>query len=83
METKQSVVAHAQTNISRLQEAFHRIGFATSRGQEIPRLWFAAILASVRSALVCSSQKVEDHDVDSGGAESSQLQVAGDHELVI
>ena len=70
VKANQSIVAHAQTNISRLQETFHRIGFATTRGQEIPGLWFAAVLARIRSAWVCSSQVIEDHDVDSGWAET-------------
>ena len=76
-------MAHAQADISRLQEAFRRIGLATSCGQVIPRLWFAAILASIQSALVRSSEIVKDHDVDRGWTESSQLQVVGDHELII
>ena len=59
-KAEQSVVAHAQTNVSHLQATFHRIGFATSRGQDIPGRWFAAVLARIRSALVCSSQVIED-----------------------
>ena len=38
---------------------------------------FAAVLASIRSALVCPSEIVKDHGVDRGWAESGQLQVVG------
>ena len=76
-------MAHAHTNISRLQETFHRVCFPTSRRQDIPRLWFAAVLARIRSALVCSSQVVEYHGVDRGWAETGQLQVVRSHELII
>ena len=83
VKAKQSTVAHAQTNISRLQATFHRIGFASTRWQDIPGLWFAAVLARIRSALVCSSQVIEEHDVDRGWAETGQFQVVRNHELII
>ena len=58
------VATHAHTNISSLQESLYRICFAARSGKEIPRLWFATILAGVIPTLVGSSDVVKEHDVD-------------------
>ena len=68
MISEDPVVAHAHTNISSLQESLYRICLAARSGKEIPRLWFATILASVRPTLVGSSEVVKEHDIDRGGA---------------
>ena len=83
--TNESVVAHAQADIARLQISLYRIRLSSwrRRFQEIPGLWFSAVLTRVAPALVCAAHVIEEEHIHCRGAERSKFEVMRHHELVI
>ena len=83
MKAEHSVAAHGHADVSALQEPFHGIRFASGGLHVEPRFRLAGVLASVKPSLVCPSQIIQGHDVDSGRAEESELQIVRHNELIV
>ena len=71
MISEDPVVAHAQTNISSLQESLYMICPTASSGQNISSLRFPTAVPSVIPTLIGVSDVVKEHDIDHGWAGES------------